>query len=162
MSDPKNPFEAMMAGTALNFNKGLGFKNWKLSSQAENPTVYGMTYPAKFPKDAVQYAPLIESVNLHNCKYKKIHRDIGVFKQVTHIDLSYNCISEVSGGLLRLGQLESLDLTYNEFTEFPKDVIKLTQLKKLDLRHQRNGYPPVPLVIPAEVAAALPACEILV
>ena len=144
----------------FNFSRGLGFKNWKGVPKSELTLFpYKMKFP--FPTEALKYHT-IESIDLHNTKLTSMPKGLKEFKDLKKIDLSFNMFKTISPQFKALEKLEFLDLSYNTFENFPVNIIKLPKLKQVDLRNNRVNYNYNSLIIPDEVKAAMPHCEILV
>lgn len=156
-------FQAVMTGTHCDYRTGIGFKNLK-ERDPSNIQVHKMKTPALFPVDILEVISPIESIDFHNCKYDKLHQQIGKFVDLKHLNCSCNLINKLPKTIKKLQKLETLDLSNNTFSQFPMEVLSLPNLKKLDLRfmHDRPNSGFYQLAIPAEVRLQLPNCEILV
>ena len=147
--------------THFDYSRGVGFKNWK-NTKPEAVIMYSpMGSNAPLPVKAQELGK-IESLNLHNCKYETIRREIVEFKDLTKLDLSHNWIKTIPGYFQQLQKLTELDLSFNIFEEFPIRLSKFKNLRRLDLRYNRSRQGFHPLTIPDAFREALPNCEVLV
>ena len=149
----------MTEGTHFDFSTGLGFTDWR-NTDPEEVYLYNMRAEAKFPMDILDHVSLIESADFHNCKFGKLPKDIGKFKDLKKLDLSYNFLATFPKSVEDMTQLEYLDLRMNRFTAIPTTLKRIPQLKVLDLRYnQIDGIFQAPET-PEELAEALKDCEI--
>lgn len=148
-------------GTHFDYSKGIGYKNWKNTAPGSVLMYSAFGTNAPLPVNALALGK-IENLNLHNCKYETIRREIVAFKDLQKLDLSNNWIKVIPAYFLQLENLTELDLSFNIFPAFPIKLKKLKNLRRLDLRHNRSRTGYEPLVVPDEFREALPDCEVLV
>ncbi|KAG6464185.1 malignant fibrous histiocytoma-amplified sequence 1 homolog [Manduca sexta] len=73
----------------------------------------------------------IESLNLCNTKLYTVNSDIDIYKNMRHIDLSFNYIHSLPDEFCNLSNLEVCILSCNKLLYLPDNIYKLTKLKKL-------------------------------
>ena len=154
---------ALTDRTYFDFHTGVGYHNWKNKRPEEvilSPVKTGIAFPIDHPK-----AKEIRAINMHNCKFDTLSKDITVFENLEELDLSVNNLKSLPIQIGKLTKLKKLDLSFNRLTTFPAALENLSQLEYLDLRHNdANAFKsnlPTAIEIPQTFANKLPNCVVL-
>ena len=154
---------ALTDRTYFDFHTGVGYHNWKNKRPEEvilSPVKTGIAFPIDHPK-----AKEIRVINMHNCKFDTLSKDITVFENLEELDLSVNNLKSLPIQIGKLTKLKKLDLSFNRLTAFPAALENLSQLEYLDLRHNdANAFKsnlPTAIEIPQTFANKLPNCVVL-
>lgn len=154
---------ALTDRTYFDFHTGVGYHNWKNKRPEEvilSPVKTGIAFPIDHPK-----AKEIRVINMHNCKFDTLSKDITVFENLEELDLSVNNLKSLPIQIGKLTKLKKLDLSFNRLTAFPAALENLSQLEYLDLRHNdANAFKsnlPTAIEVPPSFTKKVPKCVVL-
>lgn len=147
----------------FDFFTSVGYHNWRNKRPEEvilSPVKTGIAFPIDHPK-----AQEIRVINMHNCKFDTLSKDITVFENLEELDLSVNNLKSLPKQFNKLTKLKKLNLSFNRLTTFPAALENLSQLELLDLRHNdANAFKsnmPTAIEIPKNFVDNLPNCVVL-
>jgi Leucine-rich repeat (LRR) protein len=155
---------ALTNGSYFDFHKGIGYHNWKNKQPDEiilSVVGTGIAFPSDHPN------PLdIKVINMHNCKFDSVSKDIVLFSNLEELDLSVNNLKSLPLQMSKLKNLKRLNLSLNRMTEFPRVLEDLPSLEVLDIRYNdSNAFKSSEtklLKIPESFLEKLPNCTVLV
>lgn len=147
----KQAYSFLLDKHHFDFSKGLGF-----APKGTDLYVYSHTASSvALPTLALELGT-IHSLNLSNCRYETIRKNIVNFKDLKRLDFSMNELTQIPDFFAKLQQLEALDLSNNEFKIFPEILTQLPNLKEVDLRQNQLT------TVPAIFSKVLPNCKVLI
>jgi Leucine-rich repeat (LRR) protein len=150
-------------GDYFDFHKGVGYHNWK-NTPPDEIILSSVNTGISFPEDHPD--PLsIKTINMHNCKFDTLSKDIEVFQNVEELDLSVNNLKSLPLQFAKLKKLKSLNLSFNRLTSFPQALVNLEAIQVLDLRqnssHAFKGEFSIAIQVPPDFREKHPNCEVL-
>jgi Leucine-rich repeat (LRR) protein len=155
--------EALTQNGYFDFHRGIGYHNWKNTSPDDvilSKVDTGIAFPSDHPNPKA-----IKTINMHNCKFDKLHKDIEIFENLEILDLSVNNLTGVNPNISKLNKLKHLNLSLNRLTNFPKAVEGMAALRVLDLRYNSSSAYKVGGVIDIKIPDSFkktnPDCEVL-
>ncbi|XP_026398590.1 uncharacterized protein LOC113294407 [Papaver somniferum] len=79
----------------------------------------------------------LQTLVLHNCSsLSELPEDLGLMKNLRHLDVSYTGIKELPKSVTKLSELQTLNISYCKvFAELPENIGVLKQLRSLDISH---------------------------
>lgn len=159
----KKALLALTNGAYFDFHKGVGYYNWKQTKPEEvilSAVKTGISFPSDHP-----LAKEIKFINMHNCKFDTLSKDIVIFENVEELDLSVNNLKSLPLGIGKLKRLRVLNLSFNRLTSFPTALENLSLLKTLDLRynslHAFKSGDISTIEIPSSFTEKLPNCVVM-
>ncbi len=95
----------------------------------------------EFPRDLLENAPTIQTLNLYSNKLTQIPKEIGDMVNLKELNLGKNPFTQLPKEVGKLKNLEKLTLFTNEITQLPKEIWELTNLKELVVENKITQLP---------------------